>query len=42
MSSYRELPRNRVAIRVATCFVWEEKVELRVYERDLIRSNHIS
>ena len=37
MDSYKELPNNRIAIRVATCFVANNKAELRVYEESLMK-----
>lgn len=37
MDSYKELPRGRIAIRVATCFITDNKAELRVYEENLMR-----
>ena len=36
MISVKELPHNRIATRVATCFMISGKVELRVYEKTLI------
>ena len=36
--SVKQLPGNRIATRVATCFLMKgSKVELRVYERGLIK-----
>jgi hypothetical protein len=34
--SVKVLPHNRIATRVATCFLMNGKTELRVYERNLI------
>jgi hypothetical protein len=36
ISSIKELPHNRIATRVATCFLMNGKTELRVYERNLV------
>ena len=36
ISSIKELPNNRIATRVATCFLMNGKTELRVYERNLV------
>ena len=32
----KELPHNRIATKVATCFLMNGKTELRVYERNLV------
>ena len=34
--SVKELPGNRIATRVATCFLTKGKTELRIYEKDLL------
>lgn len=41
MESVKELPSGKIATRVATCFMAKGRVELRVYEQNLIKRNGI-
>lgn len=41
-NSYKELPNNKIATRVATCIIKGNKTELRIYEENLIRKYNIS